>query len=308
MAASAISPANTGEYSYLVSRDYSDIFFNEYMKWPAHWSQIAKVTSSDGNYEKEAVLSPLGQFETIGEGGATRFDVPEQGHAKTWYHTKFGKGFMLTEEMQDDDKSRHMGKMGSASLAQSALWKQEVQFFDLINSGWDTHTCADAFYIFDTSRTLLKAPGTTWANTPASQTTLSLTTLEAGLQHFDDLVNQVGMPMQMRGKKILLIPTALRWLAKELTKSELKPDTANNNINPVYDEDLTFMVTPWITTSTYWVLIVQGQHDMRFVWRKKLAFKAGDDFNTGNAMFKATQRFSNVCLDARGVYGSQGTA
>jgi len=305
MAGTQISPANTGGFSYLVSRDYTDIFYDEYMEWPALWSQIAKITTSDGNYEREAVLSPLGEMEELGEGGAINFDVPEQGYPKYWQHTIFGKGFQITEPMFDDDRTGKM-KLMPKSLAQCGRWKQEVQFWDLFNSGFATHTCADTKYVFDQSRPLLNS-GSTWSNEPSTPYALSESSFSAANQAFKDWVNESGMPIFMSPWK-LIIPTDLEWLAKRLLRSEHRILTADNDINPAKGSDIgvDYMVNPYLTSSTAWFLVAK-KHDARMVWRKKLAFKSGDDFNTGNALFKATQRFSNVVVDARGLYGSPGT-
>jgi hypothetical protein len=42
------------------------------------------------------------------------------------------------------------------------------------------------------------------------------------------------------------------------------------------------------------------------MWRKKVQFQSGDDFSTGNALFKSTMRFAVACYDWRGAYMNAG--
>src|SRR4030066_428673 len=49
------------------------------------------------------------------------------------------------------------------------------------------------------------------------------------------------------------------------------------------DEDLSFMVSHYLTDSDSWFLIAdKGVHGLNFFWREKATFKESDDFDTGD--------------------------
>ena len=294
----------TGAFSYLLNPDYSKIFYDEYAHTPEQFSKVAKMQSSDKGYVKEAVLAGFGQAATVDEGNPIVYDYVMQGFPKSVTHTKKGLGFQITEEMWDDDQSGLMRGMPK-ELGRSLAWTRDVVFWDLFNDGDDTYKSADGDYIFSTSHTPLR-DGSDQANTPSSAGSLSLTTYEAALESLKGIKNEAGMPLIFT-PKLLIVPQGLEWKAKELQLSPSKPYTADNEINPVADEGLTYLVCRFLDSSYAW-FVTCSEHDVRFIWRKKVAFKNSDDFNTGNALFKATERFSVGAWDWRGVYGNFATS
>ncbi len=65
------------------------------------------------------------------------------------------------------------------------------------------------------------------------------------------------------------------------------------------------MVWHYLTDNDAWFL-VGDIHYLKFFWRQKLAFDSAIDFDTDDAKFKATMRFSLGHSDWRGVYGVPG--
>lgn len=307
MAAAGHGVQATGAFSYLLSQDYEKIFFDEYAHTPEQFTKVAKFMNMNASDWKEAMLAGFGRAPSIEEGNPVTFDYLKQGYAKTLTPTKYGLGFQITEEMYDDDLTGHM-KKAPAILAKSMAWAREYQYWSLFNDGDDTHKSADGSYIFATNHSYLRpASGSDQANTPSSAGSLSLTTYEAALQKFMEWKDDAGYPI-MATPYLLIIPPALVWKARELQLSELKPYTADNEINPVNVEEhagMQYMVCRWLTSDTAWFVIGRG-HDLRFMWRKKAKFQSGDDFSTGNALFKSTMRFATGCYNWREAYMNAG--
>jgi hypothetical protein len=61
----------------------------------------------------------------------------------------------------------------------------------------------------------------------------------------------------------------------------------------------------YLTDSDAWFLI-GDEHDVNYKWRKKPSFANGDDFDTGDAKFKAVMRAVSGFGSFRGIYGTQG--
>ncbi len=299
---------NTKVFGKHLDGDISTIFFDDYATAPSEFDKIAKVQDAPpGNHYTEAELSPLGALIKIDEGQGVSFDLPVEGHEKTMYYYKYGLGFQITQEMMKDDLQRNFVKMPS-KLAKSAAYKRETVFFDLFNSGFTTHLAWDGQYVFDTDHSTLKS-ATTIANKPATAGSLSETTLQAGFEYFDTLVDEAGMPLDFDGPKILLAPTQLRYTAYRLMQTETKLGSANSDKNAMSVKNdavaYNLFISRYLTSSTAWFLL-SPMHDFRFYWKDQANMESSDDFYTGNALFKVTMRFGVSVFDYKGAYGNAG--
>lgn len=308
--------AMTGKFPKHLDRDIDKIFTNEYSRYPKQYAKVAKnVPFPKGNHYTEAHVSNLGQMRQIGEGQGVDFDLPEEGREKTIYPVKFGLGFQVTEEMVEDAVHPNIPKMAK-SLGISANHTVELRFWDLFNSGNDTHTSDDGEYIFSGSHSTLKS-GDTIDNIDTSA--LSETSFQAAFEYFDTLVDEAGYPV-FTSLSGLLVPTKLRWMAHTLAKQKggiTTPDSdtaeASGNLmttNPEngYVDSWQVMVIRYLDAAfggddETWFAI-SPDHDMRLSWKRKIRMEAGDDFHTGNRLYKATMRFQTAAFDYKGVYGS----
>lgn len=301
-------PANTKNYSYLMDPEYRKIFFNNYAKFPSMFDQVFSVeTINKGNRVSEASLSPLGAARVIAEGGQVQFDTPEQGQAVTKYFTKYGLGFQVTEEMQDDDLTGLIKKM-PAELAVSLGYARELAAWDMFNNGQTAslYTCKDALAIFSASHTLLKSPGTTQSNLASTSASLSETSLQAALDAIVAWKDEAGR-YTIFEPEWLVVPTGLRWMAELLTKNQWRPQSSDRDINTTTSiySGIKPLVVPYLTSTTAWFVMCK-QRDFRFNWRKNVGFGSSDDFSTGNALFKSTARWVVWCYDWRGAYRNAG--
>lgn len=295
--------AVTGGFSQLLSKDYDKVFHDTYMRFPTEHTKFMKMDSYVGNYIKKGEMTGLGPMQEIAQGGPVPYEKVEQGNDKTVYFTNYALGFAITENMWDDDMTGNMRDL-PAELAKSAAYTKELESFDILNNSFNTtyRSALDGYALCYDSHTIISGEATIDNLTTSS---LSQTSLETALDHFEGLVNERNIPIVMK-PKYLVIPYQLRWVAKEILGSEYKPYTADNEINTLYDEGLQVIVSHYLTSSVDW-WVLSDDHDLNFTWRKKLAFRNEDDFNTGNALFKATMRFATDFWNYRGVYGGNAT-
>lgn len=298
--------ANTTLFSSLYDKSYDKIFFDEYKRKPEFFSRIGNVMTHNEHSIKKGSLAPFIRIEEKDQGDVINYIRPEEAFNKELTFRVFASGFQVTEEMREDDEHGIMGARMSAELGKALAYTREVEFADLFNdafsasgdrTGWDDLTlCNDSHTVTATGGTIDNQ----------STSALSLTTLEAAIQHFRDLTNDAGHPI-MLVPKVLLIPSALEWQAKELLLSPLKPYTTDNEINPIEDEGISYLVYPYLTSSTAWYLLAApGDHDLNFIWRASPYFKESEDFDSGNKKHKVRARFQVGFFDWRGVYGSSG--
>src|SRR5690606_35825741 len=148
---------------------------------------------------------------------------------------KYGLGFSISEEMVEDSKFAEMAAMAE-SLGRSARESQEVSAMNIFNNGFSTETTADGVSLFNASHTLPR--GGEVRNVLSTPSDLSPSSLEQAITDFrTQFVTDGGIKLAMR-PRILLVPEELRMYAMELVGSELKPDSAENNLNSLKSEGL----------------------------------------------------------------------
>lgn len=319
------SPMNRASYANQFDKEIAKMVYAKYADYPKEFDKLAKISNFPaGKTYTEAEISGLGQLRAMSEGEAISYDVPAEGHKKSISTVKFGLGFQRTEEMSADELFAMSGKMAS-SLAKSAAYAAEQNFFNLFNNGFVTtyHTAWDGKAVFADDHATLKS-GTTIDNKAAVD--LSQSTLEAAFEYFDTLVDEAGLPLLIK-PKVLLIPTQLKWVANDLLKATGRVwdytdrnkglvDTSiagasgnflQNGLNPntgIVDGWSVF-VSRYITDSDSWFLL-SDEHDARFMWKKKPTMSSSTDFDTDNMMYKLVMRFATAVFDYKAMYGSTG--
>jgi len=190
------------------------------------------------------------------------------------------------------------------ALSRSAIETCEVTAADIINNGFST-TGYDGVVLFSTAHVNLD--GSTWANTPATQADLSLTSLSAGLTAIDKYVDEQGLKRPTVGK-LLAVPSDGWMIAEELLSSEFKPYVANNEVNALQKKDLQYLVWKYLTDADSWFLFAEKSQTMlKFFWRVRPgALRKGNDFDTTNLKHLSRMRFSCGYSHAMGTYGSSG--
>ncbi len=298
---------NTKIFGNNLDRDISKIFFDDYRDYRSEHDKVAKILPAPaGNDYTESELSPLGALLTVLEGQGVTFDVPEQGNKVTRLYTKYGLAFQITEEMWKDDLHRQFMRMPS-KLAKSAAQKKETVFWDLFNRGFSTHLSWDGQFIFDTDHSTLKS-GDTISN-DGTAASLSETSLQAGFEYFDALVDEAGNPINMQ-PNMLVVPKEVRFTAGQLTKNLMNISSAKrylNTVNPNNDmvDAYQLFISKYLTSTTAWFLL-SPDHDFRILWKQQPVLDSGDDFLTNNALFKVFMRFAAFCNRYKGAYGNEG--
>ena len=303
--ATNISIANTGAFSQLISRDFKRVFMDEYLEIPEEYKAVANIGTMDGAYLREGQVAGLTALQRRGEGEPAAFENFVQGSEKTVYPDDFALGFAVTKNMWDDDKTGHI-KKAFAELGKAAAYTREILFWDLLNSGFvtTTRTGIDGSALF-AAHNYVNAAGTQ-SNYAATPSSLTMDSLQDAMDHFENLKNEVGRPMAMK-PKLLIVGPANRWKAEELLHSEYNPENANMVKNTVSDKGLQYMVVHHLSSSTAWFLMADKKnHDLRYLNRKPLALTSWDDPDTGNAKFLASMRALATFFHWRGSYGNAG--
>jgi hypothetical protein len=264
--------------------------------------------TSKRNYEEDRRFAGFPTVPTKSEGVSTTYENLAQGESKRYTHESYGLGYRVTTEMYQDDLYGVINKAPKA-LGRSAHNAIEVAFWANFNNAFAGAPAAkyqgfDGLALCHTLHTRIDA--TTFANKPSTDTDIDMSALQAAIDNFENMTDEKQLPMLLIPRFLVVAPEN-KWVVRELIGSGYKPYTANNEINPLMDEELQYFISHYFTDTDAWLLLCnKGDHDINFFWRQELIYDHGDDFDTGDAKFKVFMRFISGHGDPRGVYGSSG--
>ena len=289
----------TANFSSLLAPGLRKVWNDEWKNYSAEYDKLCNVVTTEKNYETEYEMTLLGgSFPAKPEGESIQYVDPVGGNTKTFTPASFGMGFRVTQEMMEDDLYAQIKKMpkGLQKAQRNRVELDAIGVLDDASAG-GTYTCFDSLAWASTAHTILYTGGT-FANRPTSYGALGVTTLTAAITRMEKQVDNDGIKI-LQKPKLLVIPADLRFIAKELLKSEYKPYTANNEVNPLGGEGLSYFVSHFMSSTTMWALFAE-EHGWMWYWRIRPQFGNSDDFDTGDAKFKARHRSTQGVADWRG--------
>lgn len=296
----------TGSFAKDLLPGINEWFGARYNQLEKVYPQIFSTTESGRAFEEDVLTSGLGLAKQINEGNAVKYDSMNQGYTSRYNHIKYGNGFIITEEMIDDGQSNILAETRARSLAWSMLQSKEITGANILNNGFDSN-----FPGGDTLELFSLVHETRAANV-ANELTISADLSEASLeQAIIDMANfrdDRGLRMKAKPMKLIL-PRSLVFEAQRLLKSELRPGTADNDLNAVKDMGLLqsgAVVSDYLTDPDAWYILTDVPDGLKYFTRKSMTVVTDNDMDTSNAKFKATARYSFGWTDFRGIFGSAG--
>ena len=149
--------------------------------------------------------------------------------------------------------------------------------------------------------------GNTIANKPTVDVDLNEATLLNAMiairTNFRDMAN---LKVFARGRK-LIVPPQLEPVAIRLLKTELRPGTADNDVNSILTTagglPEGYMVNDFLTSSFAWFLLTNID-GLSYMERVKFETDMQVDFVTDNLLVKGYERYSFGYYNWRSLYGS----
>lgn len=296
------STALRSNFSDLLAPGLKGVVALSYRERPEEFSKIFKMETSDKQYEKYAQVEGLGIAPLKSESVAVTYADLTQGYSKTMTHLTYGLGFRVSREMYDDDLYDVM-KKAATYLGRSIRQRKEVTAANIFNNGFSSsYLGGDGKALFATDHPFKR--GGTGSNTFTNQADLSQTTLETAITNITTTTDSDGTNIVLIPKS-LIVPPALKFTADVILSSQLKSGTGNNDINPLKNEGISVVVNHYLTDSDAWFILCD-QHELKGLNRQMAKFENDDEFDSGDAKFKVTERYSFGWADWKGVYGVSG--
>ena len=271
------------------------------------WPMIFRQTDSNMALERRASMRFLGYAQLKQEGAPTSFDnAAGQRYVYNAEHLEIGLGYAITRKAIDDNLYKSEFGPSNDGLMESFKETEEVYCANVFNTG-TTYTAAiggDGVALFSTAHPI---DGPTIANKPTTEVDLNETSLlNALITIRSTWLDNAGLKIHARGRKVV-VPAALEPIALRLFRSELRPGTANNDVNAILgmNESLKegFMVFDYLTSSFAWFVLTN--HDgLIFFHRKPFEMDMSVEFTTDNLLVKGYQRYVPTYYDWRSVYGT----
>lgn len=283
------------------------LFGLEYKRYDEEHKEIFEMETSDRSFEEELKLSGFGTAPVKQEGDSIRYDTAQEAYLSRYTHETIAMGFAITEEAIEDNLYDSLSARYTKSLARAMAYTKQVKAASILNNGFSTsYLGGDGVELFSTLHP--KVGGGYNANEPSVDTDLNETALENAVIEIAAWTDERGLLIAARPQK-LIIPSALQFEATRILSTELRVDSANNDINALKQNSAIpggWSVNHYLTDPDAWFLKTDVPGGLKMFSRAALKTGMDTDFDTGNYRYKARERYSFGWTDPLGMYGSKG--
>jgi hypothetical protein len=296
---------NTGSFPKALWPGVKKWYGTAYNDYKTEYDQLVDTIKSDKAWEEFVGKVGLGLAVVKPEGAPITYDSEGQGFTTRVTHVNYALGFIITEEMMDDDQYMVVGERRSKALARSMRITKEINVTNLYNRAFtSTYSFGDGKQILASDHP--NVSGGTWSNILATASDLSEAALEQAVIDIEGFTDDRGILIAVK-PKALVIPRQLAFEAARILKSTGRVDTPNNDVNALKEAGSIpkVVVNHWLTDTDAW-FIRTDLEGLVYVERKGDTFAQDNDFNTSNALFKAQGRYSVTCYEPRSLFGSAG--
>jgi hypothetical protein len=285
------------------------LFGLEYKKYGEEHKEIFEQESSERSFEEETKLSGFSAAPVKNEGSALAYDNAQEAWTARYVHETIAMGFSLTEEAMEDNLYDSLSSRYTKALARAMAYTKQVKAASILNNGFSSAvTYGDGVSLFSTAHPLVS--GGTNSNRPSTAADLNETSLEAAVIQIAGWTDERGLLIAAKPRK-LVVPPALQFVATRLLETELRVATADNDVNALKSMNSIpegFTINHYLTDTNAWFLLTDVPNGLKHFVRTPMQTGMDADFDTGNARYKARERYSFGVSDPLGAYGSPGAS
>lgn len=301
-----MSIINTGSFAKALWPGVNRWYGKAYSDYPVEYDKIFETRQSNKAFEEDVSISSFGLAVQKPEGAPISYDTERQGFITRYQHVVFALGFIITREMMEDDQYDIVGQRKAQGLARSIRQTKEINGANVYNRAFNAgFVGGDGVSMINAAHPNIR--GGTWSNQIATAADISEAALEQAHIDIAAYTDDAGLLIAAR-PKTLVIHRSNIFEAKRITGSDLRVGTPNNDTNALKDMGLfqNTVVNHYFTDPDAWFLITDVPNGACYFERRADEFGMDNDFDTENAKYKATSRYSFYWSDPRGLYGSPG--
>lgn len=278
---------------------------------PRQWDKVFTVHKSSMAVERSTQMRFMGLPYLKDEGAATQFDN-NAGERFIWnfIHQEIALGYAITRKAIDDNLYKAQFNPTNLKLQESFAQFKETQGANILNNAttYSSQQVGDGVSLLSTAHPY---DGGTWANTSSTPLSLNESSLLQAMTNVrTQFVNEAGLKVLSRARR-LVVPPQLEAVAIRLTKTELRPGTANNDVNAILTlsgglpEGM--IVLDFLTSSYAWFLTTNIE-GLILMQRIPFEMDMWVDNITDNLLVKGYERYIFGFNDPRALYGQTPTS
>ena len=279
----------------------------KYEMIPSQYDKIFTKHDSKLALERTAEMRYLGLAQLKTEGGQTSFDNNAgERFVYNQEHNEIALGYAITRKAIDDNLYKTQFHPSNLGLIESFQQTKEIYGANILNtaSTYNSAIGGDGVSLVNTSHPI---DGGTVANRPAVDADLNESSLlNAMIAIRTNFRDQAALKVFARGRK-LVVPPALEPTAIRLTKTELRPGTANNDVNAILTTagglPEGYMLNDFLTSGRAWFLLTNID-GLSYMDRVSFEIDMQVDFVTDNLLVMGYERYSFGYYNWRSIFGS----
>lgn len=279
----------------------------KYPEIPSLWKQYyTKQGKSKMAMERTSAMRFMGLARLKSEGQATSFDNGA-GDRFTYNHTpvEVGLGYAITRPAIDDNLYKTAFNPTNLGLQASFAQFKEIQAANILNTAttYDATIVGDGVALCATNHPV---DGSTFANRPSTDLDLNEAAVYSAAIAVRKFRDNANLRARFRTKR-LIVPLELEYVASRLLNTELRPGTANNDINAIRENNLFpdgYLVVDYLTSQYAWMVLTDAPEGLLYLERVPFEMSMWTDDVTDNLLVKGYERFYCGYDGPRGIYGS----
>ena len=299
-------PINSASFAKALWPGINKWYGRAYDEWPVEYNDLFDIESSSRAYEEDVGTTGFGLASVKTEGGAISYDEESQAFTTRYQHVVYALGFVVTREIYEDDQYDIIGKRRAEALAFSLRQTKETVAANVYNRAFNSsYLGGDGVELGSSLHPNFS--GGTWANELATASDLSESALEQACIDIMKFTNDRGLKISVMPES-LIIPVDLTFEARRILGSEGRVGSADNDLNALKSMGkFTNVVTNhYLTDTDAWFIRTNVQNGMKCFERRSMDFGIDNDFDTENAKYKASERYSFGWTDPRSIFMSEG--
>jgi len=277
----------------------------KYEQIPSQYDKIFTKHDSKMALERTAEMRFLGYAQLKTEGGQTSFD---NGAGERFIynqeHVEIGLGYAITRKAVDDNLYKSQFAPSNLGLMESFQQTKEIYGANVLNTAttYNASIGGDGKALVASDHPIDGGSVSNYTTNDLNEATL-LNGMIAIRTNFRD---QAGLKVFARGRR-LVVPPPLEPVAIRLTKTELRPGTADNDVNAIMSTagglPEGYMVNDYLTNARAWFLLTNID-GLSYMERIKFETDMQVDFTTDNLLVKGYERYSFGYYNWRATYGA----
>lgn len=298
---------NTGSFSKALFPGVNAWYGKGYDEFKVEYTDLFDTYTSRKAFEEDVGITSFGLLQVKPEGKGIMYGTERQAFINRYTHVVYSLGFIITKEMFDDDQYDVVGERRARGLAFSARQTKEIVGANVYNRGYNaSYTGGDGVSLMNSAHP--NAAGGTWSNVLSVAANLSEAALEQACINISKYTNDAGLRIAVM-PKCLIIPSELDFEATRIMKSQYRIGTPNNDISALVNQGKFpegIKVNHYLTNPKAWFIRTNTPDGMKYFERQGDVFAEDNDFDTDNAKFKVSGRYSFGWTDPRALHGSPG--